>query len=317
MCDLGLEIKDTVLAKRVEKIRSELGRRNLDFRPHFWLSSEWFTPDGIPGIAVPFYLAHPRLMRLEKNQMFEVEGGRHDSCLRMLRHELGHALDNAFLLHRRRAWQSVFGKASQPYPDFYQPRPYSRRYVLHLDYWYAQSHPSEDFAETFAVWLNPGSRWRKRYHGWPALRKLEFVDSLMREIAGTKPRVRTREKVDPLHSIRTTLRDHYREKRGRYGTDYPDFYDRDLRKLFSSDAGGESAARFLGRISPQVRRLVAEWTGEYQYTIDQVLKEMIARCRELKLRVNKPREQVHLEATVLLTVQTMNYLHGGHHRLAV
>ena len=26
---------------------------------------------------------------------------------------------------------------------------------MHLDPWYAQSHPDEDFAETFAVWLTP------------------------------------------------------------------------------------------------------------------------------------------------------------------
>ena len=52
----------------------------------------------------------------------------------------------------------------------YTPDPNSRAYVQHLDYWYAQSHPFEDYAETFAVWLRPSSRWKRRYEGWPRSR---------------------------------------------------------------------------------------------------------------------------------------------------
>jgi hypothetical protein len=192
--------------------------------------------------------------------------------------------------------------------------------VLHLDSWYAQSHPTEDFAETFAVWLNPESRWRRRYATWPAIKKLEYVDDLMSAIANTAPLVRSRQKVDPLSRIRKTLREHYAAKHELYATEYPDFYDRDLRRLFSdskSHARSEPAAAFLRRIRPEVRRAVAYWTGEYQYTIDQVLKEMIARCRQLKLRRHMPERRVKQDATVLVTVQTMNYLHEGHRRLAL
>ena len=64
-----------------------------------------------------------------------------------------------------------------------------------------------------------------------------------------------------------------------------------------------------------VRRAVAQWTGIYQYTIDQVLEEMIARCQQLKLRLALPEDQARQEFTVLLTVQVMNYLHSGSHRL--
>ena len=185
--DLGVRIEGSVLEERVERINEELRRRGLRFRPAFWLSEEWFSPDGVPGVAIPFYLAHPRLAKLEKRQMLEVEGGTRQWCLRILRHEVGHAIDNAYRLHRRRRWRELFGPSSQPYPEFYSPKPYSKRFVLHLDSWYAQSHPSEDFAESFAVWLRPGSRWRTQYAGWPALKKLRYVDELMREISTSAP----------------------------------------------------------------------------------------------------------------------------------
>jgi len=320
LCDLGVRIEGTELEERVERIYEELDRKGLNFRPHFWISSEWFTPDGVPGAGIPFYLAHPRLKQLEEAQMLEVEGGTEKWCMRLLRHEVGHAIANAFRLYRKRRWQAVFGKSSEPYPDYYQPKAYSKRYVLHLDYWYAQSHPAEDFAETFAVWLTPNAAWRKRYAGWPALKKLEFVDELMESLAGEKPVTTSRARVDPISSLRTRLRRHYENKRKRYGTDYPDFYDRDLRHVFSEAREcpkGEPAARLLNRVRPEIRRMLSRWTGEYQYTIDQVLKEMIIRCRELDLRVNKPQEQAKLEATIILTMQIMNYLHDGHHRLAV
>lgn len=320
LCDLGIGIEGTTLDRRISQVRRELERRRLRFQPHFWLSTEWFTPDGIPGVAVPFYLAHPRLAKLEEKQMLEVEGGLRDWCLRLIRHELGHAIANAYRLHRRVKWREVFGKSSIPYPEFYQPRPYSKRFVLHLDYWYAQAHPSEDFAETFAVWLTPNSQWQKRYKGWPALKKLEYVDELMSEIAPKKQTVTTCRTVESLRELRMTLGEYYAEKRTRYGTEYPEFYDRDLRKLFAKgpDGGkGELASSFLRRMRPEIRRLVGEWTSEYQYTIDQVLKEMIARCRELRLRLERPEEEVKLEAMIMLTVQIMNYLHGGHHRVMV
>ncbi len=252
--------------------------------------------------------------------MLEAEGATSEWCLRILRHEIGHAIDNAYRLHDRKDWRKLFGRYSQKYPRFYQPKPYSKRFVLHLDNWYAQSHPAEDFAETFAVWLTPNSKWRKRYAGWPALGKLEYVDGLMNEIAGTKPTVRSRAKPEPMHRLEITLAEYYEQKRAVYGEAYPDFYDRDLRRLFADAAekpDGEEAGRFLRRIRRELGRLVARWTGEHQYTIDQVLREMVARCDELKLRVDRPEDQTKLEATILLCVQTMNYLHAGYHRLAL
>ena len=320
MCDLGVSIDGTPLERRIGEVRQELAARNIDFGPHFWLSDEWFTPDGVPGIAVPFYLAHPRLAKLEMSQMLEVEGGTKTWCLRILRHEVGHAIDNAFRLQRRRRRQKLFGRSSVEYPEYYTPRPYSKSFVLHLDSWYAQSHPAEDFAETFAVWLDPKTDWRKRYAGWPALKKLQYMDELMRNIARREPGETTKRILEPLSSLKRTLRQHYRRKRKHYGIDRPDFYDRDLRRLFSDApefADNLPAAKFLKRIRRDVRRLVGGWTSSYQYTIDQVIEDMIARCKKLNLQLTTSEERAKLDFTVLLTVQTMTHLHGGRHRVAL
>jgi hypothetical protein len=317
MADLPLAIEGT-LADRIAQLRTELDARGLRFPLHFYLGDEWYTPDGATSISIPFYLAHPRLHKLEESQMFEVEGGDEDWCMRILRHEAGHAIDNAFKLRLRRQRREIFGSPAEPYPEFYTPKPYSKSFVLHLDAWYAQSHPDEDFAETFAVWLTPNSEWRQRYAGWKALQKLEYMDSLMRSLRDKTAKVDNPAEIDPLPKLRKTLRQHYRTKRRHYGVDYPNFYDRDLRRLFSDAPEFDdniTAAQFLARIRRPARRVVATWTGIYQYTIDQVLEDMISRSRELKLRLAVPEEQARQEFTVLLTVQAMNYLHSGGHRL--
>src|SRR6187397_2846164 len=184
--DLKLSVEGTWLESCLQDLYEELEQRDLRIRPHVWLSTEWFSPDGTPGIAIPFYLAHPRLMRLERRFMHEVEGGNDKWLMRIMRHETGHAIDTAFALRRLKAWRKTFGKASRRYPSHYSPRPASRRFVLHLGHWYAQSHPTEDFAETFAVWLPPRARWRSQYAGWPAMAKLEYVDATMRAIEGRR-----------------------------------------------------------------------------------------------------------------------------------
>ena len=306
--DLDLRIEGTWLERCLRQLHDELDARKLVIRPHAWLSDEWFSPGGVPGIAIPFYLAHPRLMRLERAQLLEVEGGTQAECMQILRHECGHAMQHAYVLNRRREWQRLFGRSSTPYPESYRPNPGSKRYVQHLRRWYAQSHPDEDFAETFAVWLHPGSDWRRRYAGWPALRKLQYVDRLMRELAGVPPLVRTRRRVDPLRTISRTLFEHYTYRRALYSVEFPSTWDDDLRRLFSDDrrlSGRESAAAFLRRHRSAIRRVVSKWTGEYQFTLDTVLGDMIGRCRELRLRVLGNDRQVLTDFMVLLTARTM------------
>ncbi|HUP63081.1 MAG TPA: putative zinc-binding metallopeptidase [Thermoanaerobaculia bacterium] len=309
--DLRVGIEGTWIEECLDELYEELARRELRFRPHAWLSTDWFVPDGIPGIAIPFYLAHPRLMALERKQMLEVEGGTRPEMMKILRHECGHAVDHAYGLGRDRRRRELFGSPSQRYPEQYRPNPASRRYVLHLRLYYAQSHPVEDFAETFAVVIASRSNgWRKRYEGWPALHKLEYVDELLDRLQRVAPQHRDRRRPDSLPTLGMTLREYYADKRERYLVSYPDIYDRDLRRLFSDDPKHrerELASHFIRRSATEIRRLVANWTGEYQFTLEQVLKDMIGRSRELKLRAAGPERRLKIEFAVLLTVKTMDF----------
>ncbi len=319
MCDLGVTLRGTWIEPLVEKLHHEMTRRGMRLKPHAWLSNEWFSPDGVPGIAVPFYLAHPRLMQLERRQMFQVEGGTKAWCMRILRHEAGHAFDTAYRLRRKRAWQKTFGRSSRAYPQTYRPKAESRNHVLHLDWWYAQSHPCEDFAETFAVWLKPGSRWRSHYEGWPVLKKLQYVEDVVDELGACPPPVRSRAHVEPLRSMKRTLRRHYRTRRDRYGVDLPDFYDRQLEKMFAPGRSetSETASAFLRRVGKEVCRRVVRVTGTHPYTVDQFLGEMIARSRKLKLRRSRAERHVKLEAAILLAAQVLGYVNGGGHHVAL
>lgn len=314
---LRVTLKGTWLEDCIDDLYEELNDRGIRLRPHIWISSEWFSPAEVPGIAIPFYLAHPRLMKLEKKMMFEAEGSTRSECMAILRHETGHAVQHAFQLQRRRRWQQLFGPSSKRYPLYYRPNPASRRYVQHLRRWYAQSHPDEDFAETFAVWLRPRSNWRTRYADWPALKKLEYVDELMSEIAGTKPLITTRERVDPLSKLSQTLGDYYQKKQAFYAFTPQTTYDRDLNRLFSTDPRhqrAQPAASFIRRHRAPVRQMVARWTGENQLTLDAVLDDMISRCRELDLRVAGPEQQLLVNFTILLTAKTMHALFGPSRR---
>lgn len=320
LCDLKLQIKGSALERKIEQLNEELLSRGIQFRPHYWLSDDWYSPDGIPGIAIPFYLAHPRLARLERKQLLEVEGGTHQWCMKILRHEAGHAIDTAFGLHRLPHYRRVFGDPQAPYPDHYQPKPSSRDFVLHLEMWYAQAHPVEDFAETFAVWLRPGSRWKTRYRDWPAIKKLKAIDSIISAAKDQKPVQRSRKTIDSLSRIRRTLRTHYARKRLHYGLDYPSIYDNDLQRLFSNDPSHKrnpTAAAFLNKIRSELRQSVARWTGEYSYTIDQVVQEMIERCRRLQLRLGNHPDETKRDAIILVAVRTTTFLHEGRHRFTI
>jgi hypothetical protein len=319
LCDLGVRLEGTWLEEPIERLRRELAARDLRVRPHVWVSEEWFSPEGVPGIAIPFFLTHPRLVKLERKHMLEVEGGTRTECMKLLRHEAGHAIHHAFDLHRRRRWQRHFGKSSTRYPERYRPNPASRRFVVHLDYWYAQSHPDEDFAESFAVWMTPGSRWRQRYAEWPALKKLEYVDTLMGELAGRRPPVRTRRQVAPISRIRTTLREYYSAKREHYQWLASNIYDSDLYRLFAGpDArSGESASAFLRRNRAEIRHMVAKGTGKHELAIDAVLDEMITRCWQLRLRAVGSKSRLLVDFAILLAARSVEYVYRGRDWLAV
>jgi hypothetical protein len=288
-CDLKLSLERSRLQRQVERLYCELESRGIALRPHVWLSEEWFSPDGVPGIAVPFYLAHPRLERLERRIMREVEGGNARWFMRILRHEAGHALDNAYRLRRRKRWREVFGPASLQYPHRYKARPGSRHYVHHLGEWYAQAHPTEDFAETFAVWLKPNSDWRRSYAQWPAFHKLNAVEELVSTVRGARPPVRNRIRIEPLDRNTRTLAEHYRRKLTRNQQFRRGMTDELLQKVFSSQRTPRRAAALLRAEKLPLVAAVARELGMERYNIHQILRMLIERSESLKLFVQGSR----------------------------
>jgi len=319
-CDLRLKLEGSKVERRFQDILRDLGRRGIRCRPHAWLSEEWFSPDGVPGIAIPFYMAHPRLMRLERHCMNEVEGGDDKWLTYILRHEIGHALDNAYRLRRRKAWRLVFGKGSRPYPDSYRPRPASRNFVLHLGRWYAQSHPTEDFAETFGVWMQPKARWRREYQDWPALRKLEYVDALMTELRSQRPTVVNRDRIEPLSENRLTLGEHYRRKRERFKIDTRDAYDLRLKRVFAKHREGERrlrASTFLRQSRPELERWLMRRSRLHPYLVQHVIRTVIKRCHDLDLVLDTPQRQAKRAALGVLARILVDILRRDQERYAV
>lgn len=303
-CDLGLsQIRRAPLKRAVRRLYAELDARGIAFKPHVWISEEWFSPDGVPGIAIPFYLAHPRLERLERRMTREVEGGNRQWLMRILRHEAGHALDTAYRLRRRRRWRDVFGPASLPYPERYRARPGSRRYVHHLGGWYAQAHPTEDFAETFAVWLTPRSGWRRQYAGWPALTKIEIVDELMSEVRGQPPLVRTRQKIEPASTNTMTLGEFYRRKLAQRVRHRRSVSDELLGRVFTDRRPTRNALRASAMLRADKPRLVTALVRELgveRYSVYQILRLAIERSEKLGLYVRGNRRDAQRNARWLL-----------------
>ncbi len=311
VCDLRLDLARSPLARYIEQLYAELDRRGIRFRPHVWLSGEWFSPDGVPGIAVPFYLAHPRLRRLARKMAHAVEGSNAKWLMRILRHEAGHAIDSAYRLRRRAHWRALFGPASRPYRAHYRARPASRRHVQHLGDWYAQAHPTEDFAETFAVWLAPRSNWQRRYAAWPALAKLRFIDALADELVGSVPPVRLRTRIEPLHGDRRTLAQCFRGTLAQAPSRRGLLADRLLQRVFTTVAS--NAPRAAALLRAHKARLLA-WmianTGVDRYTAHQILRAAIERSEALELSLKGSRRAALAATRQLLRQLARRYLNS-------
>jgi hypothetical protein len=312
---LGLKLEATELQPLIQRLYTELSAKGLVFHPPCHIGDEWFVPVGIPAIFIPFFLTHERLRRLERRMMLEVEGETEAWFLRLMRHETAHAYAYAYQLYRKKRWQLTFGRTStDDTPQFYRPRPYSRSYVVHLEDWYAQSHPDEDFAETFAVWLTPDLDWRQRYQGWKALQKLEYVDELMRSLAGRPPSHQPAYNPAEHDCLNIRLQTYYARKRKLYEDSYPDFYDNDLRQLFAAGpetAGRQKASRYLRHHRRPLMNAVCEWTNERKYRVNKLLARLIERCDQLDLHVPADEPRKHLQVSAYITTLVMNYLFTG------
>src|SRR5262249_21872361 len=241
ICDMGLQIEGSSVEPFIRRLYRELELRRFCFRPLYYLTDSWGCPDEVPVIGIPFYLADPRLMRIEEEQTDDVESDQ--IIMMLLRHEAGHAINYAYRLFDDPDWVQTFGPFSQPYRDHFRPNPFSRQFVRHIVHHrygrtYAQKHPDEDFAETFAVWLTPRSCWRQRYRNWPALRKLQYVNQLMRELKGEEPRNRlTGPLCTPMEEMSLPLAEHYGQRAERYREAAQGYVDDKLREVFPPARG--------------------------------------------------------------------------------
>lgn len=307
--ELGLSIRGTLVEELVERLYRELEARGLAFRPPVYLSDQWGCPDGTPLIGVPFYLADPHLTKLEEEMAVDVEGER--DAMRYLRHEAGHAFNYAYRLYERADWHALFGPYSRPYRERYRADPFSRQYVRHILGWYAQKHPDEDFAETFAVWLTPGLDWRQEYAGWPALAKLEYVDAVMREVGPTIPMVPAPTDDDlPVEAMHYTVEDHYRDSHEAMPIDDERHFDGDLRNLFADAAdmpAGERAGEFIRRHRREIVGRIAYWTGESAPSVRTFIDFLATRSDALDLRVRGLEAATLIELTAFGTAVMMNY----------
>jgi hypothetical protein len=312
---LGLTLDGTPAQPLVEQLYSELSQKGLTFHPPCHVGDEWFVPVGIPAIFVPFFLVHDRLRALERKMVLEVEGETPEWFMKLIRHEAAHAYAYAYQLFRKRKWQQNFGLTStDDTPSSYRPRPYSRSFVVHLEDWYAQSHPDEDFAETFAVWLTPGLDWRERYKGWKALQKLEYVDELMQSIAGRPPLHQPKYRVADHNCLNIKLKTYYARKRRQYADTFPDFYDNDLRQLFPAPVDAARATEASEYLRQQCRPLmdaVCRWTHERKYRVQELVSRLVDRCAKLGLYVQSPGPKQNLQLAAYITTLVMNHLFTG------
>jgi len=318
LCDLLLKIEGTWLSECIEELYKELADKGLKFKPTCYLADEWLTPERETVIGIPFYLADPTLMKLENKMMLEVEGGTKEWCMKLLRHEAGHAFSHAFRFNRRKKWQKIFGHSSIEYPETYKFRPYSKNFVRHLDDYYAQYHPDEDFVETFAVWLTPGSDWENKYKGWRAIRKLRYVGELMNDIRDKEPPVKSAKRLWRAASLKITLKNHYKKKQHFFEEDFPEFHDPSLKRVFQERSEDNKklalASPVITKHKKDIIKAVHFWTREKKYIISDLLKKINQRCRVLKLVSGDPESLIVIRISTYITTLIMNYFYTGRFR---
>ncbi len=309
--DLRLHLSGTVLERLMAQLYAELDAKGISLRPDCYLSDEWGCPSGVPVIGIPFYLADPNLHSIEEALGAGAESER--DIMMYLRHEAGHCINYAYKLYETEEWRKCFGDYSKPYKDDYKPQPFSRKYVVHISGWYAQKHPDEDFAETFAVFVTPGSDWDKRYKGWGALKKLQYVQAVVEKLGRTVPAVTGLEHDLDVDQMEETVLDHYRERNLAEKVDVQlgEHLDQDLRNLFESPEASPTRADTLLRAERQsLIAAVTQYSGISRGVVKSVLEHLLERTSTLGLTVHREKAHEYMtKVTSLLTALAMNFLY--------
>ncbi len=321
ICDLQFNFQDTLLSRCIQKLYSELAAKGTQFRPRYYFTcggDEWGCPDRVPIIGIPFHLADNRLTRIEREMGYTTYDKK--DLMILLRHETGHAVNYAYELYRTAEWEEIFGSFEKTYPTNFKFKfnPHSRNYVRSQGEprYYAQAHPDEDFAETFAVWLTPRSNWRRAYENWPALRKLQYVDRVMRRIRNRKPNITTGHLDLAYHEKTYRLIDYYGEDIDDFKDNALGLYDEELRRIFPVMTNGSQrrilAKDLIRKNRKFLIRTIAGWTGAREKVVTPVIVKFFRRCRDLELYLPEEEESFRLASlTALTTAVVMNYLHTG------
>ena len=314
--ELGLKLEGTRLELLVNRLYEELEASGIRFHPKIYLADEWGCPEAVPIIGVPFYLADERLSRLEDEMAGEIEAESDEEVLRYLRHEAGHAFNYAYKLYESEEWHTTFGPYSRPYRERYRPNPFSRNFVRHIPGWYAQKHPDEDFAETFAIFLTPGSNWQEVYKDWGCFGKLLYVEKMVRQWGMSDPPV-TAEGYDTTQDLKSSVAEHY--KRFRFEPiQMPAYFDGDLKDIFERKVPHGNEDRYLSAhdfLKMHHRRLVRNihyWTGLDDTLVRSLLLHLQERCKTLQLWCDPEKSNQHLiEIGAYATTLCMNRLYKG------
>lgn len=311
--DLGLKLEGSGLESLIQKLSKELEEAGISFKPACYLSNEWGCPHGIPAIGIPFYLVNHELSKIEIEMMHEIEGENEDEIMKILRHEAGHTFNYAYQLYKTTAWRKIFGKISEPYSDHYRPNPFSKKFVKHLDNWYAQKHPDDDFAETFAVWITPGSNWSEKYKGWGAYKKLEYIGETVRKFGKTPPKVTSLDLDQPVEKMDITLEEYYSKRLEELSDELPERFDPDMEEIFSKENSNALAAEtFIQQCKTDLVNTISNWTGEKKYIIRMLLGQLCERAKELHLFAHQEsKEKTYTHLLTYCTTLTMNYRYLG------
>jgi len=325
ICDLSLHLSDVAFAAELNQLQNELSQRELIFSPNIWLADDWFSPDGTPGFAIPFYLCHKKLIRLQRKYVGLVEGTNAKEFLKLIRHETAHAMDNAFYLRRNKKRQSLFGLTSTPYPISYDFNPHSKNHVLHLDDHYAQAHPDEDWAETFAVWLTPNSDWKKKYKLWPAIEKLELLDQLMNNLKGVQPK-NTKGSKDYitsqcLSSDTRTLQEYYQEKKEELKLNKKNFFHGKMNEVFTRSSSQnlvqEDAFEFIKTYKKALGKNITKRKKIYPHIIKKMITDMSKECKSNKYHLKYSQEQTKQILENTIAKSSVKFIREGRHRIVM
>lgn len=298
----------------INQVRSELVAKQIPFCPHFWFGTEWFSPDGVPGLAIPYYLLHPKLIKLERKYTKHVEGTSSQEFLQLARHEIGHAIDNAYGLRKLKIRNKLFGPISTPYPTSYVANPYSKNFVRHLKGNYAQAHPEEDWAETFAVWLNPTNQWRKKYAEWPALEKLEYMNSIMQNLQGVAPRNNNRKTPYNITSDNRTLKQYFLDKQKERKVNRKDFFVSRLPKFYNQSQG-KQLSQIIAANERLLLQRVKEKTNLQSYKVAPMIKLLKRETRGRYISKKVQEQKVINVLSNILIKEENRFKKQGRHRI--